>query len=231
MLLNKRQIYLMAVLLILLLAVAAYLMKQSFDFLNVSNELDLNSKREVYYGKVYIDVIRIIENVQDYVLFSDIRSLDDFRRNSAITIKNQMELHAVASPSKKQEVEDLIEYTRAYSSFVEKEVISAIQSKNSPDADIKYIQLRHKDYARDLKNKAESVTAAGRNEMQHFIEEQIIGVSGRFTFLLIFMLLALSALACQFAYVIKPFLVRHLHMGKLAGHIKSVVLIVDRNGL
>lgn len=225
---KKKQVISLAILILIVILLFALVINESFNSYKKINEMDNHLTRIMLTGEISEDIIRTIAAVQDYILYSDRQYLDDFRRNSAIALKHQLELYNLVNPSKKQDIEDLIELSKAYNSFVEREAIPAIQTNSGND--IKYLQLRHKDFIWNLTGKADAVLAAGRNEVGEYFKETIIGKSIKVVALLISLILAIFALAIQIVIILKPYFLRQAYLEKLFERTKSAVISVDHSG-
>lgn len=228
---NTKHVIKISILLIILLTASGILLNECINSYKRSNKLNINLKINTLSNEISGDITRMVANVQDYILYTDQQYLDDFRRNSSVTIKYELELYNVFNPSKKQEVEELIEFTKAYISFVEKEVVPAIQSKKQGENDIKYMQLRHKDFIRDIYKKADTVAAAGKGEIQSYYEKNVIGRNNFVILVLILLLLSLTLIIVQTAIMLRPVIIRRLYLEKLAGSEKSAVIIINRGGV
>ncbi len=228
---SAKNVIIFSVLLIILLTTSGILLMECINSYKRSGELSINLKRTALSNEISEDINRMVANVQDYILYSDQQYLDDFKRNSSLTIKYELELYNVFNPSKKQEVEELIEFTKAYISFVEKEVVPAIQLDKKSEADIKYIQLRHKDFIRDMYKKSDAVAAAGKGEIQSYYEKNVIDRNYFIVFVLVLLLLSLALIIVQSAIMIRPVMIRRLYLEKLAASGKSAVVIVNRKGV
>lgn len=229
--LNTTRIKILLTLLVIVLVTSGLLTHELYKSLKMSQDLDLGLRREVQYITVYRDVAGLTGNVRDYILFSDTRYLDEFRKNSDIIIKNLLVLYNVVSPSKRKDVEDLVESATAYTTFFEKELVPVIQSKRSNESEIKYLQLQNNNYMRDLNNKADVVTSAGRKAYDENTQKSINSGLGRIKILLILLSFCLLFMLYELFMIFKQALIRHVYLGKLNNHTRNSVLIVDRKGI
>lgn len=228
---SKRQIIIMTMLLISVMVIFILLINESVKSYKKANYLGFHLKSIDLCKDMSETIIKMTSNVNDYFNYHDIRYLDSFRRNSAVAVKYELELYNIMAPSKKQDIDELIELTQAYSSFVEKDVLPAIEKNQYNSNDIKYLQFRHKEFSIDLTGKINSLSEAGKGDTEAYFQQDLIGGSTRVTLLLVFLLLSLTILIVFLSASLKRTLTRYVYLEKLFGHIINPVIAVDRGGV
>ncbi len=227
---NKRQTVIILTLFTLAAVSFLFIVNESFNTQSKINDLELNFKKVMLGHEISEDILRVITAVQDYIFYSDQQYIEDFRRHSSITIKHELELYNLVSPSKKQDVEDLVEFSKAYHWFVEKEVIPLMKSGRLSEYDVRYIQMRNKEYARNLTGKADAVVTAERKETEYHFKREIIGKNTKVVVLLAVFLAALWLLIMELFKALKPLLARCAYLDRLSDRTNNAVIGADRKG-
>jgi len=231
MFINKKEILKLILLLLIVVVTAIILLKETLSFHKKVSELEASLQNILLSAEIHEDTVKMMANVRDYINYSDQEYINGYRRHNAITIKNQLELYNSVNISKKQDVEDLIELNKAYTSFVEKEIVPIIGSGNQNDKNISYLNLRHKDFIFDITKKMDTVGVSGKREISAYFQNTLLSNSLKITILLLSLILALSMFILVVYRIVKSFFMRSIYLEKLVENIKNPIMVVDQKGI
>lgn len=231
MLINKKEFIKLIMLFLIVVIIAILLLKETLSFHKKVAELDVSLQNILLSAEIHEDTVKMMANVRDYINYSDQEYINDYRRHNAIIVKNQLELYNSVNISNKQDIEDLIELSKAYSSFVEKEVVPIIGSGSQKDKNITYLNLRHKDFIFDMTKKMDTVGVSGKREISAYFQNTLLSNSLKATVLLLSLILALSMFILVIYRIVKPFFMRNIYLEKLVENIKNPVMVVDQKGI
>lgn len=231
MLSNKINTKIQLILLIIIVISSILLLQESFSTHDRANKINLYSKQLYINNSISEDITNLIATGQKCILYSDKQYLDDFRNYSTKIIKNELELYNLVTPANKQVVENIIELSKAYISFVENEVLPTTYSGKKVDPnDIKYLQLRHNEFNQELRQKVDKISAANMSELNNYFQVTFTSMKSKITLLVVFLLSALTLLLWGMYTAITSLSVQHLYLNKLSEHIKSAIILTDRKG-
>lgn len=212
-------------LLFLLILPAIFLFYIGYDFPRQLRLLEEEYRNQEKYREISSDMYHLTTGVQEYILFGDPQALNDFRHYSKETVKKELELYNLAGQSRKQDVAELIALSKAYNSFVEREVAPARQSGAAGNMEILHWQNR--DFTRQLVYRADALTRAGQQENRALIEQIVARLNWKG--------LSMIALSLFFPGVIFAgillawnWLVRYHCLDLMVNNSPSAVMIVDR---
>lgn len=179
--------------------------------------------------QISLNVERLISSVESYMLHADHRYLDDFRRYSLETVREELDLYNTADSATKKKVADLIEENRKYLSFVEKEVVRPeLQNRNRSNASLR---LEHEYFAASLRDKSYLAVSTARNEVDR-VSTSVMAVENRkrfFLFLLVLLLLVLLIVgSCG---VVIPLFIQNSHLEHLAARLRGAVIVTDQRAV
>ncbi|MEW6505882.1 MAG: hypothetical protein AB1457_18165, partial [Chloroflexota bacterium] len=179
--------------------------------------------------QISLNVERLISSVESYMLYADHRYLDDFRRYSLETAREELDLYNTADSVTKKKVADLIEENRKYLSFVEKEVVRP-EPQNSGRSNAS-LRLEHEYFAASLRDKSYLAVSAARDEVDR-VSTSVMAVENRkrfFLFLLVLLLLLLLLVgSCG---VVIPLFVQNSHLEHLAARLRGAVIVTDQRAV
>ncbi|MFZ5648084.1 MAG: histidine kinase [Bacillota bacterium] len=223
----KNEIVKLIIIFFCLILISLIILHDSYSIYNLSSVIDNNLKQRKMSEEVYKDVVKITTVAKEYMLNRSPASINEFRDLSSAVIKRQLELHSVTDSSKKQETMDLIEVSRVYISFVEKELIPASSTGNN---DFMQLELRLHELSQDLILKAGNVYILDRVYEENFF--QGVGSKGnKYLFLQLLSILTLSLLIFELYKLIKPVMLRNCYLEKLLQFTKNPVFITDNKGV
>ena len=231
MVLNRKQLLILSILFILLALSFVLLLMGILRAHSNSSDMEISLKRLTLAQDMAGNVLKVTTNAQEFCLYSDQQCVEDFRKYSGFVVKQGLELYNLVSPSKKQEIEDLVNLTQTYNWFVEKELIPLVTRGGYSQGEFKYVQLRHKQFIADLVRKTDDVLAAEKTETGNYFKQEIIKQNNRLAFLLISLLLVLALLIWVLLKIVKPLAIRGLYFDQLSESTKSAVVIVDQRGV
>ncbi|KJR96093.1 MAG: hypothetical protein VR68_15720 [Peptococcaceae bacterium BRH_c4a] len=228
---NKKEIIKLMLLFIIIAVIAIILLKETLSFHKKVSELDVSLQNILLSAELHEDTVKMMSSVRDYINHFDQEYINDYRRYNAIIVKNQLELYSSVNIFEKQEVEDLIELYKAYSSFVEKEVIPIIGSGNKNDKNISYLNLRHKDFIFDITKKMDTVGVSGKREISAYFQNTLINNSLKVTAMLLSLIMILVMFILVIYRIIKSFFMRNIYLEKLVENMKNPIMVVDKKGV
>ncbi|MQL51493.1 PAS domain-containing protein [Desulfofundulus thermobenzoicus] len=185
------------------------------------NGLQLEFQREIKYDEVSSDLYNLTGSVQEYLFYGDQQALNDFRHYSTETLKRELELYNLVEQSRKQDVAELMALTRAYNSFVDREVIPGRESNRE------LLLWQHRDLHRQLLYRAGSLTERGGQENKALLERNgdLFHKAG---LLMVFLsLLSLGALSWAGIWI-WPRAAWYFNLQELIGDSEEAVVFVDR---
>lgn len=190
------------------------------------DQLDRNLGRLVKSHEVALNLNHLTTSVQEYIFYSNLQALNDFRHYGRQAVDRELELHNLVGQSEKQSVEELIALTKNYLSFMEKEVVPA-RKEGLPGPEREMMPRQCLDLTRQLVYRADSLLEAGRTEAQKKMGQTMADARKTGIFARLLSLLSLGALFGA-AILVLPWLVRnHLFASAIAGF-PNAVMIVDR---
>ncbi|WP_259500812.1 sensor histidine kinase [Desulfofundulus thermocisternus] len=130
--------------------------------------IDDQLERQVKYQEIALDIYHLTGAGQEYILYGDPQSLNDFRHYSMETAKKELELYNLVEQSRKQDVADLITTTRAYTSFMENEVMSRDLSRQDTSREL--LLWQHRELSRQLTDRAASLAGEGWEHARTLLE-------------------------------------------------------------
>ncbi|WP_051276419.1 sensor histidine kinase [Desulfovirgula thermocuniculi] len=169
---------------------------------------------------------RLAASAQEYVLFGDDQALNDFRHYSQQAARLGLELYELAGPGQKQAVEELLALTRAYSSFMENEVVPALQG-GPGERSLELLRWQHRDMTRQLLYRTDALAALLTGEAQKSMREAAQAVKRKAAYAFILSLCSLGALAGA-ALFLAPRLARYVLLRRLVGSLTTPVLLINR---
>lgn len=130
--------------------------------------IDDQLERQIKYQEIALDIYHLTGAGQEYILYGDPQSLNDFRHYGMETAKKELELYNLVEQSRKQDVADLITMTRAYTSFMENEVMSRDLSRQETSREL--LQWQHRELSRQLTDRAASLAGEGWEHTRTLLE-------------------------------------------------------------
>ncbi|MEW5763195.1 MAG: PAS domain-containing protein [Bacillota bacterium] len=174
--------------------------------------------------QVSFQVERLVSGVEGYLLSGDRRYTEQFEQAGPAVIREEMELYELAPPGVRSRAAALLEATRVYLAFAERNL--APPGPGGSDA-----RLEHAYLAADLRDKAYLVL----DEMQRNVEETtglVTAGENRQKFTIIALALLLGALvAVGSRGVVLPLLRQNAHLRHLVGALRAGVVLTDRRGV
>lgn len=169
---------------------------------------------------------RLAASAQEYVLFGDDQALNDFRHHSQQAARLGLELYELAGPGQKQAVEDLLALTRTYSSFMENEVIPAVQ-EGAGKRSLELLRWQHRDMTRQLLYRTDALAALLTGETLRQMREAVQAAKRKAFYAFLLSLCSLGTLAAA-SLLLAPQLVRYALLRRLVGGLTAPVLLINR---
>ncbi|RYD02390.1 hypothetical protein N752_23960 [Desulforamulus aquiferis] len=157
---DKKLLNIILVFLLIVIISSGILFKNFFTSFSQVGELEKYYYNFNSYNDLSSDILLMTINLQDYISYSEGEYLDIYFKHSSLAIKKELELLNSASLDNKQEILDMIEMTKSYISFVDKEVIPVIKSNEYSTEDLKSLHLRNKVFSQELTEKLRATTSA-----------------------------------------------------------------------
>ncbi|MEW6171578.1 MAG: PAS domain-containing protein [Bacillota bacterium] len=215
--------------LILLLVVSVLLLVNEFYMAPQRiNDLARFSDQLTKCYQISLNVERLVSSAENYMLYNNHRYLDDFRRYSLETLREELDLYNTADSSTKRKIADLIEENRKYLSFVEKEVVRPELENNHYNASLR---LEHEDLAASLRNKARIAVSAIRNKVDRISTSVMAGEKRKKLLLFLLSFLPITLLVIGSCGVAIPMFVQNSHLKSLTANLRSAVIITDQRGV
>lgn len=150
---------------VLLLIYTGYILPQQLS------QVELEFQRQIEYQEITSIVYHLTGAVQEYIFYGDAQALNDFRHYSAETIKKELEFYNLVEQSRKQDVAELMALTRAYTSFVEREVIP--RGASHRDTGRELLLWQHRDLSRQLAYRAAALAGDGGQKNKDLLERTV----------------------------------------------------------
>ncbi|AEF94276.1 putative signal transduction histidine kinase [Desulfotomaculum nigrificans CO-1-SRB] len=227
---SKNKLRLILILLGLVLLSALLLLFDSYNSARKLKEFEQYSEQMSVYNKLADDIFNLTVKGEDYILHPNPQNLDEFRELGATVTDHELELFNTSKGSNKQQLSNLMETTKTFLSFIEKEVVSVIQSRHSNNLEYIYLQQRNQEFIQKLRTDANLLSLATQKEVNEYFQTIIIKKSYKAAFLLVIMLLAMALLFRETLKLIKKLLIEYSYLDKLAKSSKSAVIMVDKFG-
>jgi PAS domain S-box-containing protein len=219
------------ILLTIILITATLLLYESLntpnrtDTVNYTKQLNLNTI-------VTDDINKVTSNGQMYILYNDKQYLDAFRYYSSKTIEDELELYNNASTTNKENIDQLIDLSKTYSSFFESEVVPLIQDNGElTTSDLKYLQLRHNEFSQELQQRSADIASANMNELNNYFQGTVTNINHKITLSVIALIVSLILMLAGIYSTLSSLSAHYLYLNKLSEQIETAVLIIDRNGI
>lgn len=227
---SKNKLRLILILLGLILLSALLLLFDSYNSARKLKEFEQYSEQMSVYNKLADDIFNLTVKGEDYILHPNPQNLDEFRELGAAVTNHELELFNTSKGGNKQQLSNLMETTKTFLSFIEKEVVPVIQSRHSNNLEYIYLQQRNQEFIQKLRTDANLLSLATQKEVNEYFQTIIIKKSYKAAFLLVTMLLAMALLFHETLKLIKKLLIEYSYLDKLAKSSKSAVIMVDKFG-
>jgi len=216
--------------LVLLLVVPVLLLVNEFCLTprGISN-LARSSAQLAEYYRISLNVERLISSAENYLLHTDPHYLDEFRRYSLETVREELDLYNTADSAAKKKVADLLEENRRYISFVEKEVVSSeLQNRSRGDA---FLRSEHDYLASSLRGKCYEAVCAARDEVDRVAALVMAGDNRKKLLLFLLSFLPGTLLVIGSCSTLIPMFIQNAHLGYLAANLRNAVILTDQRGV
>lgn len=230
MIINNKLLFFLIFIFVIVITSTAILFNNFFKSFHQVGDLESHYNNFKHYNELTADITIMTVNLQDYISYGERNNLDLFLTHSSLAIKKELQLLNMAGPTEKAEIIELIELTKSYVSFVDKEAIPLIQSKNYSNDDLRSLYSRNRIYSQELTDKLHSTTYANHQRFDQYFRNTVIKMNGNIMLLLIILLSALLVLPWALAKTLYPFLIQSFYLDKLAKQINSASIFVDNKG-
>ncbi|MTI80957.1 MAG: histidine kinase [Firmicutes bacterium] len=215
-------------LLVIVVTSSILLLQQSLNATDRTNKINSYSQQLSMHNKISEDITNLTSNGQKYILYADKQYLEAFRQFSNKAIEDQISLYNSVNTINKQGIEDIIELTKSYISFVENEVVPTIHS--SEESIDKYLLQRHNELNQDLMQKMSRNAVANMEDANDYYQVTVNNINKKITYSVIFLLSALALLLWGTYTTLTSLSVQHLYFDKLSKRTRSAVLLIDNKG-
>ncbi|MFZ5643524.1 MAG: ATP-binding protein [Bacillota bacterium] len=222
----ENQIVKITIIFLCLILISLVVLHNFYSTYSISSGIEKNLKLSNMSEEVYKDVVKITSTANELLSSRDQAIAAEFKHLSKDAINHQLDLYSSIDPSRKQETMELIEASRYYISFVEKELIPASLSES---ADLKQVESRLNQLSFDIILKAGAVYGPGRGYDGSFLE--IVRNQGdKYLFLQVLLIITLSFLFFEIYKLTKPAMIKNHYLEKFLNSINNPVVIADYRG-
>lgn len=230
MVINKNLVKIAIVISTIVVLSSGILLKNFFSSFDHVGELESHYNNISSFNELSSDILLMTVNLQDYITYSNGEYLDVYLKHSSLTLKKELELLNNAGPTEKQEITDLMELTKSYISFVDKEVIPVMQAKNYSTDELRSLHARNKVYSQELTQKVHTNTKNNHQSFERFFQDTIIKMNGNIMLLLVILLSSLLVLPWVAFKTLYPLLTQCFYLDRLAKCVKCASIFVDNKG-
>lgn len=217
-----------AMLLILIMLPALLLLYTGFTLPTQMSLLQQELHKRSKYRELLAEIYNLNTSVQEYILFGDSQALNNFHYYSSEVIKREMEIYATEKHSLKQDVAELIVFSKDYISFVDHELLPVIKIEGNGANDSREVILwSFRDYSHQLVNRANSLAESGRQENKASLELITALLDNKGSLMLFLALLSIGS-SIYGAALLWPWLIRHISLGYVAKDTQNAVIIIER---
>lgn len=209
-----------------LLLMSLIVLHESYNSYIISYRIDKIMKQRNISEEEYKDIVKITTTANELASNPDQAVATEFRNLSKDVINHQLDLYSSIDPLRKQEALELIETSRYFISFVEKELIPAALSGS---IDLKQIKSRLTQLSFDLILQASTFYGSDRIYEDSF-RQGASNKGKKYLLLHILSLLALSLLIFEIYKFTKPIIMKNHYMEEFLKSINNPVVIVDCKG-
>ncbi|HBV98364.1 MAG: hypothetical protein JL50_20005 [Peptococcaceae bacterium BICA1-7] len=222
----KNEIVKLTIIFLCLIFISLVILHDSYTTLTISKEISKNLKQRSMSEEAYKDVVNLNSTVKVLISSRDQNIASDFKHLGSDVINHQMELFSSIDPSKKQETMELIETSRYYISFVEKELIPALLSGRT---DLEQVESTLNQLSFDMILKAGTIYGADRSYEENFLQGAR-NKENKYLFLQISSIIVLSLLLFQIYKVTKPIIIKNYYLENILKSTNNPVVIADYRG-
>jgi len=219
-------------LLVLLSSIVLLPLLHLFDSYTIPQKIrNLNRDMEILTlsYELSLDLSALISSTRAYILHSEGSYLDRFYTISNRALKRELDLYGRSGPGEKENINELIRRTKRYVSFVEQEVIPAVQAKNREN-DVKTLLDRHQILSNELLKQANSAKALRKNKIEEDSSALVALEREKRTFSFILIVSSLILLITGTRKFLLPVLAQYSRLEELAARIRSAVIITNHKG-
>ncbi|MBO8137571.1 MAG: PAS domain S-box protein [Desulfotomaculum sp.] len=216
-------------LLVIIVTSSILLLQQSLNTSDQTKQINMYSKQIHISKELFEDINTLLATGQKCILYSDKQYLVSFRHYSNKTIEDELELYNLVDPMNKPNIEEIIELTRTYISFMENEVFPGEYKPKT--ADTKYLLLRHNEFNQELQSKVVVLTSANMQKAKDYFQITVTSINKKITLLVIFLLSSLVLLLWGIYTTLTSLSAQYQYFDKLSERIDSALILVDNKGV
>ncbi|CEP68529.1 PAS domain [Moorella glycerini] len=189
------------------------------------HQLQRELQSQLKFQEISADIYHLTTSVQEYIFYGDLQALNNFRQYSAQMVNKELELYNLVEQSKKQDVAQLMALSKAYNSFVEREVIPGRQLEANENRELLLWQYR--DLSRQLVDRADALRDAGLQENNALLEYTVALLNKEGLFMLLLSLFSLGAVIWE-VVAARQWLAHYFCLRSLAKDSPDAIMFVDR---
>lgn len=222
----KNETIKLAIIFFCLIMTSLIILQDLYTTYNISSGIDKNLKQRHMSEVAYTDAVKMISTINESMSSHNQLIATEFRDLSSDVIKRQMEFYSSVDSPRKNETLELIESTRSYVSFVEKDLIPASLSGN---VNLSQVQSKHNDLSIDLLLKAGALYESDRRYEAGFLHG-IRNKGYKYLFLQVLLIFTLSLLIIELYKLTKPVMIKNHYLDKIFQSINNPLLVANHRG-